>query len=81
VAGRARCADLTLENGDLEFALGEVKGETGAHHARADDDGIVGLSHGRISFLNTRDTKSTKERTGVNEDDSPELFSSVVVEL
>src|SRR5437868_4717566 len=51
VTGGTRSRDFAFEDGGLESALGEVEGQAGAHHARADDDGIVGLIH-IDSFLN-----------------------------
>src|SRR5690349_1011507 len=45
VTSGTRSTDLTLEDGGFKSALGQVEGETCAHHARADDNGIVGLGH------------------------------------
>lgn len=50
VTCRARSGHFAFEDGGLESALGEVKGDAGAHHARADDDGVGCLSHGGFLF-------------------------------
>src|SRR5215211_3876801 len=50
VTGRARGADIPFENGNFKSALSKMEGDTGAHHACTNDDGIVGLCHSWFLF-------------------------------
>jgi hypothetical protein len=49
---RAGSDHFAFEDEGLESALGEMKGNAGAHHARTNNNGIVGLCH-MISFFAT----------------------------